>query len=156
MARKETERTRNVGRAAARSAAFTMIAGDAAAGGVEIHRLYVDRGIFAQGTLLEKHFGNFSESGLLTFAVHVGEEIAIDHLHMPAPLVRTLGLLTVVATNIAVESPWLFYTMGPHNVEFTGDVISGILGYVATKIPLLILSYQHRAQQHAAVAVVSP
>ena len=148
VATKETERNTRVSRAVARGAAFSWIAADAAAGGVELHRLYRDRGIFPQGTLLEKHYGNFSETELLTFGVHIGEEIAINHLHMPAPLVRTLGFLTVVATNVLVESPMFFYHLGPHNVEFSGDVISGILGYVAAKIPLMILSYQHHARLH--------
>lgn len=152
MVRQETERVRRVGRAVARTGAFTMIALDAAAGGVEIHREFVNRNIFPQGSLLENHFGNFSESELLTFGVHIGEEIAINHLHMPAPIVRTLGFLTVVATNVVVESPWFFYDLGPHNVEFGGDVISGILGYVAAKIPLMILSYQARQRRAAALA----
>ena len=123
-----------------------MIAADGAAGGVELHRLYVDRGIFSQGTPLEKHFGNFSESSLLTLGVHMGEEVAINVLHAPPALARTLGFLTIVATNVMIESPWFFYDLGAHNVEFTGDVISGILGYVVTKIPLMILSYQHRTR----------
>lgn len=126
-----------------------MIAADGAAGGVELHRLYVDRGIFSQGTPLEKHFGNFSESSLLTLGVHMGEEMAINYLNTPPVLARTLGFLTVVATNVIVESPWFFYDIGTQNVEFTGDVISGILGYVVAKIPLLILSYQHATRRQA-------
>lgn len=152
MITKERERNTHAVRAVTRGAAFSMIAADAAAGGIELHRLYRDRGIFPQGTLLEKHFGNFSETELLTFGVHIAEEIAIDHLHMPAPLVRLLGLLTVVATNVLVESPMFFYHLGPHNVEFTGDVISGILGYVAAKIPLMILSTQYHARRRKDMA----
>lgn len=152
MTHQETNHLSRIGRIAARTGAYAMITADAAAGGVEIHREFVNRNIFPQGSLLENHFGNFSESELLTLAVHMGEEVAINHLHMPAPLIRILGFLSVVATNVIVESPWFFYTLGPHNVEFTGDVISGILGYVAAKIPLMILSYQARQRRIAALA----
>ena len=107
--------------------------------GAEAYRLWSGNyTMFGETGFLRRSFGNIGPSEAVTWAVDVGENIMIDRYQVPAIWARTVGFLTVVAANVAVEAPELFYHLlnNGDNTQYFDDMSAGGIGYVLMKIPL--------------------